>query len=93
MASVRDSAEEVVVVDKIPKTRPEYEIPCIDCGLMTGNWCDGCEKSMMDQKKRLKPLCTGCEEEFLKCHECRDVAMATPFPWWQGKGKIFIFKG
>ena len=49
MASDRDGAqEEVVVVDKIPETRPEYELPCIDCGLLTGNWCDSCEKIMLD---------------------------------------------
>jgi hypothetical protein len=94
MASDRDGAqEEVVVVDKIPETRPEYELPCIDCGLLTGNWCDSCEKIMMDAGKRLTPLCTGCEEEKLRCHQCDGVAMATPFPWWQGKGKIFVLKG
>ena len=35
--------------------------PCNECGLCTGNFCDGCNF----------PLCTHCEEELDYCWKCR----------------------
>ena len=92
MAHVRSDDMEIVVVDKLSETLPGYVLPCIDCGHMTGSWCDGCEKTMEEQKKRLTPLCSICEKHVLVCHRCRGVAMATPFAWWMKDNKVVVFK-
>ena len=38
--------------------------PCARCDLPTGNWCEGCE-DFQDN-----PLCSKCEDTFLKCPDC-----------------------
>lgn len=57
--------------------------PCVDCGRITGNYCDDClAKHWMPNDKwsdtAQTPFCTICEEEFLECHYCREVSMCTP---------------
>lgn len=36
--------------------------PCLDCGTMTGNFCDVCERTT---------ICTSCDNRFLVCARCR----------------------
>ena len=50
--------------------------PCVDCGLLTGRYCDFCELSDRDADAvsdcgRTTPLCSFCEDVFGRCHLCR----------------------
>ena len=56
--------------------------PCVDCGLLTGNWCETlvangqCFAAMRVpggqwQPGQRTPLCTGCERARGACHWCR----------------------
>ena len=58
---------------------------CVDCGLRTGCWCDGCfgahrfpEEEWDDNQHT--PLCTSCDNEYGCCHYCRGQRWATPPP-------------
>ena len=92
MASAPGKAQEVVVVSEIPNTFPPYVSPCIDCGLMTGSWCDDCERMNEKGEAVLTAFCTVCEELFLRCHVCRGAEWVQPFVWWKRGGRIFIVK-
>ena len=66
--------------------------PCVDCGLMTGNFCDGgisveldsCFAServptlYLNNKGQRTPLCTYCESHSWFCRFCRKVPSCTP---------------
>ena len=66
--------------------------PCVDCGLMTGNFCDGDPYDQCLASNRVPrdfpivegyqglhtPLCSYCETCFLFCRFCRGVAGCTP---------------
>ena len=65
--------------------------PCVDCGLMTGNFCDGflfaydqcfaAERVPHDFAKyagMLTPLCSYCETLQSFCRFCRGVVSCTP---------------
>ena len=66
--------------------------PCVDCGLKTGNFCDGVEydncfaadrvpADYADDHgfgKRRTPLCSYCEARFKHCRFCRGVSSCTP---------------
>ena len=70
------------------------DYPCVDCGLMTGNFCDGSLKAGYDQcfaADRVPkdfppecyglmrtPLCSYCETCSEYCHFCRGVMSCTP---------------
>ena len=68
--------------------------PCVDCGLFTGNFCDGtivhgwevvCEASHRLPKERWvpgqrTPLCTNCERRKRMCRYCRMEPWVTPPP-------------
>ena len=59
--------------------------PCVDCGLRTGCWCDGCfgayrfPEEEWDDKQHT-PLCTSCDNKYGCCHYCRGQRWATPPP-------------
>jgi len=67
--------------------------PCVDCGLKTGNFCDGGISVDYDQcyaKARVPadylnagtlrtPLCTYCETMYDFCRFCRGLRACTPF--------------
>ena len=60
--------------------------PCVDCGQVTGCFCDYClAQDRMPKEKwvegQLTPLCTSCDAKHGRCHYCRHVQMATPFAW------------
>ncbi|MDA8583789.1 hypothetical protein N9L68_06130 [bacterium] len=49
---------------------------CIDCGMKTGNYCDGClakDRFPDDDwaEGQMTPLCTRCDQKFGRCHRCR----------------------
>ena len=51
--------------------------PCVDCGLMTGCFCDYCNAKERDPagdyaEGQGTPLCTDCDKEFEMCHFCRE---------------------
>ena len=64
--------------------------PCVDCGLNTGNFCDGLEdsydcfacdrvpKDFSVKTKQATPLCTYCETLLGCCRFCRGVHGCTP---------------
>ncbi len=65
--------------------------PCVDCGLMTGNFCETfqcpwlcfAENWIPSEdwgESQRTPFCTHCETKFTGCHFCRGVAWCTPFP-------------
>ena len=65
--------------------------PCVDCGLVTGRFCDGPEGETGPQcfasvrvpserwaQNQRTPLCSKCDWARGKCHFCRGVQMCTP---------------
>ena len=62
---------------------------CVDCGLITGNFCDSClaadrVPSEKWEPNQATPLCTFCDDRFFSCHFCRGVQWAQPPPWGAG---------
>ena len=66
--------------------------PCVDCGLITGNFCDGGISVAYDRcfaaeripserwnNGQRTPLCNRCENEKSFCRFCRRVHGCTPF--------------
>ena len=58
---------------------------CVDCGLKTGNFCDKCFAKHRDPAGdyadgQHTPLCSRCEKKHEKCHFCRGLQWAVPFP-------------
>ena len=59
--------------------------PCVDCGLVTGRFCDWClGKDRISTEEwnagQHTPLCSYCDNHHNACHYCRRVHWATPFP-------------
>ena len=57
--------------------------PCVDCGLMTGCFCDWCfaaERSPKEvwAERQKTPLCTKCDTKFKCCHYCKGLHWCTP---------------
>ena len=58
--------------------------PCVDCGLRTGCFCDGCFASTRLPLEtwiagQRTPLCTDCDRRHGGlCHYCRGLSWATP---------------
>ena len=59
--------------------------PCVDCGKMTGIFCDFCLAQDRDPKGKYAPgqhtpLCSKCDRKFDMCHYCRKMLWAAPPP-------------
>ena len=59
--------------------------PCVDCGLVTGSYCDHClavDRCPAEEwaKGQMTPLCTLCDDKSKACHFCRGMAWCTPPP-------------
>ena len=57
--------------------------PCVDCGLVTGSFCDYCEaaKRCPDEEwatHQMTPLCTKCDRKWHACHFCRGQQWCVP---------------
>ena len=63
--------------------------PCVDCGQITGNWCNN-ECHAIDQvpfgdaiheswnPEQITPHCTVCDTRCRWCHFCRGMAWCSP---------------
>ena len=59
--------------------------PCVDCGLMTGRFCDDCRAAERVPKEgwapgQKTPLCSECDNREGRCHFCRGQKWACPPP-------------
>ena len=59
--------------------------PCVDCGLMTGRFCDYCNAAdrLPDEEwapNQATPLCSQCDNNHDKCHFCRGQHWCVPPP-------------
>ena len=57
--------------------------PCVDCGLVTGCFCDSCIASErmpgeVWAKGLMAPLCSSCDRKRGACHFCRGESWARP---------------
>ena len=60
--------------------------PCVDCGLLTGNWCEAScfAEDWLGSKledwndSQITPHCSFCEKRYQFCHFCRGKDWATP---------------
>lgn len=73
----------------------DFARPCVDCGYMTGNFCDGgitVEYDKCFAAKRIPserwsspsqrtPLCSLCEKRLKFCRFCRLIPSCTPPAW------------
>ena len=60
--------------------------PCVDCGQITGRFCDYCYAADRCPDERwapnqLTPLCSRCDNTHDKCHFCRGQAWCVPPAW------------
>ena len=60
--------------------------PCVDCGQVTGRFCDYCYAADRCPDERwapnqLTPLCSRCDNTHDKCHFCRGQAWCVPPAW------------
>ena len=68
-------------------TEPQEMLhPCVDCGQITGRYCDYClaEGRVEDQEwapGQQTPLCLSCDRTFGSCHFCREQLWARPAAW------------
>ena len=59
--------------------------PCVDCGLITGRFCDYClaETRVPSEEwaeNQMTPLCSRCDWKHGACHYCRGCLWVTPPP-------------
>ena len=64
-------------------TPEQLNRPCVDCGLVTGNYCNWCfavERIPSEkwQPNQNTPLCSHCERAWTACHFCRGIDWCTP---------------
>ena len=57
--------------------------PCVDCGVMTGCYCDFCLAACRMPPEvwcdgQMTPLCTRCDRAHGECHFCRGLSWCTP---------------
>ena len=57
--------------------------PCVDCGLITGSFCDECVASdrlpnEVWAEGQMTPLCTRCDRQHDECHFCRGELWVRP---------------
>ena len=59
--------------------------PCVDCGLVTGCFCDHCKAADRSPGEtwapnQMTPLCTCCDRKWGACHFCRKLHWCVPPP-------------
>ena len=69
--------------------REDFRRPCVDCGMITCNFCDNCEaKTRIPSEAWVEgqrtPLCMNCDRREDCCRFCRGVRSCTP-PAWVGE--------
>ena len=67
--------------------QPKLIRPCVDCGLITGNFCDGILAECYAQERipgevwcvnQRTPFCAKCEAKRPACRFCLRIASCTP---------------
>ena len=80
---------------------PELVRPCVDCGLITGRFCDGldriCRAAMRIPSEKwcpnqMTPFCGFCEAKYPACRFCRRIPSCTPFATNVYKGNDGLHK-
>ena len=73
--------------------------PCVDCGRVTGNYCENEEctaahwiPSEKWREAQVTPHCSMCAAKYLVCHFCRGVRWVTPPPPSSYQSKWNIIK-
>ena len=66
--------------------------PCVDCGLVTGRFCDHCEAADRLPGERwaagqMTPLCSCCDIKYGMCHFCRGQDWVSPPPTGVPRGR------
>ena len=69
----------------------DFRRPCVDCGMITCNYCDNCEARVRIPSEtwvegQRTPLCMNCDRRYDECRFCRGVRSCTP-PAWKGEVK------
>ena len=59
--------------------------PCVDRGLMTGHFCDGCQAASRCPREQwadgqMTPLCSYCDNARGECHFCSGLSWCVPPP-------------
>ena len=72
--------------------------PCVDCGLVTGRFCDYCRAAdrIPDEEwahGQLTPLCSKCDNVHDGCHFCRGLRWCRPPKWKPGPNQVMYFPG
>ena len=65
--------------------------PCVDCGLMTGRYCDWCRAADRCPNEQwadgqMTPLCSYCDNMHDACRFCRGLSWCAPPPSTQRPG-------
>ena len=63
--------------------------PCVDCGQITGRYCDHCLAADRIQNEQWAqgqqpPLCSECDNQHDMCHFCRGLTWVRPPAWRRG---------
>ena len=87
-----DVADDIWATAGAPTTKPSQGLllqqnlsfPCVDCGRITGCFCDYCWAIDRIPKGhwfpwQRTPLCTSCNERWNACRFCREIPSCTPF--------------
>ena len=72
--------------------------PCVDCGLITGRFCDYCVAAdrVPDEDwahGQLTPLCSKCDNVHNACHFCRGLRWCRPPKWKPGSTQVMYLPG
>ena len=82
LAVLRGMAMSIAVVCA-PTDDPDIFIrPCVDCGLITCNFCEcTAEVRIPDEyweDGQVTPFCNSCDDRFAMCHFCRGLSWCRP---------------
>ena len=72
--------------------------PCVDCGLITGSFCDNClaQERLPNEEwaeGQMTPLCTTCDRTYDECHFCREMKWCTPAASMTPKSERWPYAG
>ena len=82
-----EASLQLVILEELAfGTEEELKRPCVDCGQITGGFCDYCvAKDRLPSERwcgnQHTPLCPTCDQMRDKCHFCYGMSWATPEPW------------
>ena len=85
----KTSSEKVMMHVMAVGTKEMLTRPCVDCGQITGSFCDYClAKDRVEDEEwadgQATPLCMSCDRIFDMCHFCRREHWVRPPSWQRG---------